>query len=92
MRAHASYMDVGNHSHAVEIIMTKKRNWKRGWLKVVGIGTVVLILLVIGFFWMIRQAFGPTERVGELELSNELSLQFQETFSRITFRVEKKHP
>lgn len=61
--------------------MTKKRNRKSGCLRALGIGTVILILLVIGFFWMLKQAFGPIERTGELELSDELTLQYQETYN-----------
>ncbi|WNB17763.1 hypothetical protein [Marivirga arenosa] len=50
-------------------------------MKALGIGAITLVLLVIGFFWMLRQAFGPIERSGELELSDELTLQYQEMYN-----------
>ena len=61
--------------------MNKERNLKNGCLKALGIGMIILSILVIGFFLMLKQAFETIERKGEIELTKELILQYQETYN-----------
>ena len=41
----------------------KSKNIKKGC----GITSIILILFIVGFFWMFKQAFGPTYKTVEIE-------------------------
>lgn len=62
-----------------------------------GIALIILIILIIGFFWMIKTAFGPTYRTVEIENSlgkliceEEYNADMAAVFYDVEFKLKSK--
>lgn len=63
-----------------------------------GITLIVLIILIIGFFWMIKQAFGPSYKTVEIEkplgkliCKEQYTADMADVFYDVDFKLVKKN-